>query len=237
MLAHALSDIGKVRDTNEDSFVCKPPLFVVADGMGGHVAGEVASRMAAETVCAQFAAAAGRTEPATLLRQAIAMANELIFRMAQEDNSRAGMGTTLTAAFADGAVVYWGHVGDSRLYLLRGGELTQVSEDHSLVGELVKNGSITADEALTHPHRNILTRAVGTGDKVIVDTGSLALEAGDKLLLCTDGLTNMVADADIAAVLSQEGDGAALLAKLVDKANAAGGLDNITAVLVNFGTV
>ncbi len=234
MLAYALSDIGKVRETNEDSFVCKPPLFVVADGMGGHVAGEVASRVAAETVCAQFAAA-GTTSPEKLLRQAITAANEIIYRMAQEDSSRAGMGTTLTAAFVDGAVVYWGHVGDSRLYLLRGGKLTQVSEDHSLVGELVKNGSITAEEALTHPHRNILTRAVGTGDKVIVDTGSLALEAGDRLLLCTDGLTNMVADADMAALLSQEGDGAALLARLVDKANAAGGLDNITAVLVDFG--
>ncbi len=236
MLAYALSDIGKVRETNEDSFVCQPPLFVVADGMGGHVAGEVASRMAAETVSARFAAAAGE-EPTALLSEAITAANETVYRLAQEDSERAGMGTTLTAAFVAGSVLYWGHVGDSRLYLLRGGEFSQVSEDHSLVSELVKKGSITAEEALTHPHRNILTRAVGTGDRVKVDTGSFTLAAGDKILLCTDGLTNMVADGDIAAALSRDDDGAALLAHLVARANDAGGLDNITAVLVCFGAV
>lgn len=237
MLAHALSDIGKVRETNEDSFVCQPPLFVVADGMGGHVAGEVASRMAAETVSARFAAAAAGEEPTALLSEAITAANEKVYRLAQEDSERAGMGTTLTAAFVAGAVLYWGHVGDSRLYLLRGGELSQVSEDHSLVSELVRKGSITAEEALTHPHRNILTRAVGTGDRVKVDTGSFELAAGDKILLCTDGLTNMVADGDIAAALSRDDDGAALLAHLVARANDAGGLDNITAILVCFGAV
>lgn len=237
MLAHALSDIGKVRETNEDSYVCQPPLFVVADGMGGHVAGEVASRMAAETVSARFAAAGGGEEPTALLSEAIVAANERVYRLAQEDSEHAGMGTTLTAAFVAGSVLYWGHVGDSRLYLLRGGELSQVSEDHSLVNELVRKGSITAEEALIHPHRNILTRAVGTGDRVSVDTGSFALAAGDKILLCTDGLTNMVADGDIAAALSRDGDGAAQLAQLVAKANDAGGLDNITAILVCFGAV
>ncbi len=236
MLAHALSDIGKVRETNEDSFVCQPPLFVVADGMGGHVAGEVASRMAAETIKASFAAAGGE-EPAALLSGAIAAANEQVYRLAQEDSERAGMGTTLTAAFIEGSVLHWGHVGDSRLYLLRDGDFSQVTDDHSLVSELVRKGSITAEEALLHPHRNILTRAVGTSDRVKVDTGSFALAAGDKILLCTDGLTNMVTDGDIAAALSRDGDGAALLAELVAKANGAGGLDNITAILVCFGAV
>ncbi|MDT8901502.1 Stp1/IreP family PP2C-type Ser/Thr phosphatase [Anaeroselena agilis] len=236
MLAYALSDIGKVRETNEDSFVCQPPLFVVADGMGGHVAGEVASRVAADTVSARFAGAGGE-EPTALLSEAIIDANDKVYRLAQEDSERAGMGTTLTAAFVAGSVLYWGHVGDSRLYLLRGGVLSQVSEDHSLVGELVRNGSITADEALIHPHRNILTRAVGTGDRVKVDTGSLTLAAGDKVLLCTDGLTNMVTDGEIAAALSRDGDGAALLAQLVARANDAGGLDNITAILVCFEAV
>lgn len=237
MLAHALSDIGKVRETNEDSYVCQSPLFVVADGMGGHVAGEVASRMAAEAVRAIVASATGGKEPTALLSEAITAANEQVYRLAQEDSERAGMGTTLTAAFVEGSVLYWGHVGDSRLYLLRAGELSQVSEDHSLVSELVKKGSITAEEALLHPHRNILTRAVGTSDRVKVDTGSFALADGDTVLLCTDGLTNMVTDGDIAAALSRDGDGAALLAQLVAKANEAGGLDNITAILVCFGAV
>jgi protein phosphatase len=234
LLAYALSDIGKVRETNEDSFVCRPPLFVVADGMGGHVAGEVASRVAVETVLHDVAAGGG-LEPQMLLTQAIARANQLIFRMAQDNSDRAGMGTTLTAALAVGERLYWGHVGDSRLYLLRGAAFAQVTEDHSLVGELVRKGSITASEALLHPHRNILTRAVGTADQVKVDTGSLDLFAGDKVLLCTDGLTNMVSDDDIASVLRREGDGAAALAALVAKANDAGGLDNTTAILLSCG--
>jgi len=235
LLAHALTDIGKVRDTNEDSFICRPPLFVVADGMGGHVAGEVASRMAVETVSSCFDGLRD-AEPQALLSKAIAQANRRIFRMAQENDGYAGMGTTVTAAFVEGGRLYWGHVGDSRLYLLRAGELKQITEDHSLVGELVKKGNISAAEALLHPHRNILTRAVGTGEHVKVDTGSFALLPGDRVLLCTDGLTNMVADEDIAATLQQGGDGAALLAGLVAKANAAGGLDNITAIIVDHGT-
>lgn len=235
MLVHALSDIGKVRDTNEDSFICRPPLFVVADGMGGHVAGEVASRMAVEAVGNCFDAARGG-DPLALLSQAITQANKMIFRMAQEDDGCAGMGTTVTAAFVEGTKLYWGHVGDSRLYLLRAGALSQITEDHSLVSELVKKGNITAVEALSHPHRNILTRAVGTGEDVLVDTGSFGLLPGDRVLLCTDGLTNMVADEEIAATLRQGGDVAALLAGMVEKANAAGGLDNITAILVCHGT-
>ncbi len=234
MLAHALSDIGKVRETNEDSFVCRPPLFVVADGMGGHVAGEVASRMAVETVDSGVAAVNG-AEPLALLTEAITRANGLIFRMAQDNSDCAGMGTTLTAALAVGSRLYWGHVGDSRLYLLRGATLAQITEDHSLVSELVKKGSITPSEALNHPHRNILTRAVGTADQVKVDTGSLELAAGDKVLICTDGLTNMVSDDEIATILGGDGDGAALLATLVAKANDAGGLDNITTILISCG--
>ncbi len=234
MQAHALSDIGKVRETNEDSFVCRPPLFVVADGMGGHMAGEVASRMAVETVGNAVAAGDG-AEPQALLTQAITQANQLIFRMSQDNSACAGMGTTVTAALAVGMRLYWGHVGDSRLYLLRGDTFAQITEDHSLVSELVKKGSITASEALLHPHRNILTRAVGTADQVRVDTGSLDLAAGDKVLICTDGLTNMVSDGDIAAILRRDDAGTALLAMLVARANDAGGLDNITAILLSCG--
>lgn len=233
--SHALTDIGKIRETNEDSFVCRPPLFVVADGMGGHVAGEVASRMAVETVDACFAARQQDEAPQELLSQAITQANKLIFTMAQEDSERAGMGTTVTAALVSGTQLFWGHVGDSRMYLLRAGKLSQVTEDHSLVSELVKKGNITAEEALQHPHRNILTRAVGTGEQVKVDTGSLELQAGDIVLMCTDGLTNMVTDEELAATLGQGGGGPDLLATLLAKANEAGGLDNITAILIICG--
>jgi Serine/threonine protein phosphatase len=235
LLAHALTDIGKVRETNEDSFVCQPPLFVVADGMGGHVAGEVASKMAAETIGGHFAAARDSAAPQALLSEAIVQANRLIFQKARDNSECAGMGTTVTAAIVDGKMLYWAHVGDSRLYLLHDGALSQVTEDHSLVEELVKKGTITPAEALLHPQRNILTRAVGTGEQVKVDTGSLALAAGDKVFLCTDGLTNMVADGDIAASLGAEGDGAAQLNALVAKAKGAGGLDNITAILICVG--
>lgn len=234
MLAHALTDIGKVRDTNEDSFVCLPPLFVVADGMGGHVAGEIASRLAVETVAQHVAAHAGEANPQTLLSQAITQANLLICRMAQDKSEYAGMGTTVTAAYVGGSRLYWAHVGDSRLYLLRAGALRQLTADHSLVGELVKSGTITAEEALVHPHRNILTRAVGTGDAIRVDTGSLDLIPGDALLLCTDGLTNLVADSEIAALMGG-GDVELVAVGLVDRANVAGGLDNITAIFVRPG--
>lgn len=232
LLAWAQTDIGLVRETNEDSFICQPPLFLVADGMGGHVAGEVASRLAAETIAKYTATAAG-SDYRKLLVEAIGKANGLIHQMAADNSDCAGMGTTVTAAYIIGPKLYWGHVGDSRLYLLRAGELRQLTEDHSLVGELLKKGSITPEEALQHPHRNILTRAVGTAERTQVDTGSLALAAGDRLLLCTDGLTNMVDDEAIKAVLAESGDRAA--AELVDKAKAAGGFDNITAVVVAYG--
>lgn len=233
MLAWAQTDIGMVRETNEDSFVCQPPLFLVADGMGGHVAGEVASRLAAETIAKHIAASAAVADYRKLLAEAIGKANTLIHRMALENSDYAGMGTTVTAAFITGSQLVWGHVGDSRLYLLRAGELRQLTEDHSLVGELLKKGSITTDEALQHPHRNILTRAVGTNERTKVDTGCLALAAGDRLLLCTDGLTNMVDDEAIKTLMAADGDGVA--DELVSKAKAAGGLDNITALVVAYG--
>ncbi|HMM20472.1 MAG TPA: Stp1/IreP family PP2C-type Ser/Thr phosphatase [Selenomonadales bacterium] len=231
MLAKAKSDIGRVREINEDSFICAPPLLVVADGMGGHVAGEVASQLAAATL--QKCVLSQTDQPAAAaLNKAIEQANTLIYRMAKEKNELSGMGTTVTAAYVDEAVLYWGHVGDSRLYLVRDGELQQITEDHSLVGELVRSGSISAEEALTHPHRNILTRAVGTSDQVRVDSGAIDLREGDVVLLCTDGLTNMVPDEEIRDILL---DGANAVEALIDRANAAGGLDNITVIAGVYG--
>lgn len=233
MLVHAKTDIGKVRETNEDSFVCMPPLFVVADGMGGHVAGEIASSMTADTLRKFVAAQTGTIDPVTLLEQAIGEANSLVFRLAQERSECAGMGTTVTAAYIDGSKIYWGHVGDSRLYLLHGNQLRQITEDHSLVGELERNGSISHEEALIHPQRNVLVRAVGTSEQIRVDTGVAAWTVGDKLLFCSDGLTNMVSDEDILnAINAATPDGEVVLKGLIEMANAAGGFDNITAILV-----
>lgn len=236
MLAYAKSDIGKIREINEDSFVCLPPLFVVADGMGGHVAGEIASKMAADTLRQCFAASAVIEDPKHLLEQAIHEANAQIFQFAQQNSEYAGMGTTITAAYIQDSKIYWSHVGDSRLYILRDGRLTQVTEDHSLVGELVRSGSITAEQALTHPHRNILTRALGTSEQIKVDSGITEWKAADRILICSDGLTNMLNDQDIRGTI-MTGDGETGLARLVDLANAAGGLDNITAIMIINGAV
>lgn len=231
MLAHAQTDIGKVREINEDNYICSPPLFAVADGMGGHVAGEIASQIATTTLLTHFAATEQKSDPGRRLEAGILQANEEIYRMARDKSECAGMGTTVTAAYFDGDRLCWGHVGDSRLYLLRNGALTQLTEDHSLVSELVRSGSINAEEALVHPHRNILTRAVGTGETVKVDAGTLEIKPGDKYLLCTDGLTNMLRDDTIREVVDTHSpEQAAEL--LISQANAAGGLDNITAILI-----
>ncbi|MDR3564845.1 MAG: Stp1/IreP family PP2C-type Ser/Thr phosphatase [Negativicutes bacterium] len=235
MLAFAKTDIGKVRETNEDSFICVPPLVAVADGMGGHVAGEIASRMAVDTLGKYIADHNGASDVELLLAQAIREASSLIFRLAQEKVECAGMGTTITAAYITAKTIVWGHVGDSRLYLVRDKELRQLSEDHSLIGELVRSGNITKEESLTHPQKNILTRAVGTDEQVRVDTGVTEWIAGDKLLLCSDGLTTMVRDEEILSVITSGAGGEAVLDKLMAMANRAGGLDNITAILVQLG--
>jgi PPM family protein phosphatase len=236
LLAYAKTDIGKVREMNEDSYTYAPPLFAVADGMGGHVAGEIASRLAADTLKKHIAAHAGEPASPSLLEDAILDANSLVFRLAQEKSECAGMGTTITAVYVSGSKIFWGHVGDSRLYLLRANKLQQITEDHSLVGSLVRSGTITKEESLVHPQRNILTRAVGTEEHIKVDTGEIDWVAGDSLLLCTDGLTTLVRDEEILSTMSAwltAGD--ACLEALVATANAAGGYDNITVVLIRPG--
>lgn len=236
MRAYAITDIGKVRETNEDSYSCVSPLFAVADGMGGHVAGEIASRLAIDTLSKYVANHAGSPASASRLEEAILEANWLIFRLAQEKSECSGMGTTITAVQISGSKIFWGHVGDSRLYLLRGQELRQITDDHSLVGALVRNGSITKEESLVHPQRNILTRAVGTEEQIKVDSGEIDWEDGDSLLLCSDGLTTLVRDEDILEVLTAgPADGETCLKTLVAAANAAGGYDNITAILIRPG--
>lgn len=225
----SLTDPGRRRRHNEDAFVCEPPLFAIADGMGGAQAGELASRLAAAAV--GQADADGRTGR-ELVVGLIEDANRSVYERAAGDESVSGMGTTMTVAVVEDDHVWIGHVGDSRAYLLRDGALEQLTEDHSLVAELVRSGRLTPDEAGTHPHRSVITRALGTDAEVAVDVLALPAQPGDVFVLCSDGLSSMVADDAIRDVLEQHADDLGEAARvLVDAANAAGGEDNITVVL------
>ena len=222
------TDIGQVREGNEDAYLVVAPLYAVADGMGGHRGGEVASSLALETVQQLF-----ERQEGTLADQ-VARANRAVYDRSQSDRSVSGMGTTLTAALVDGNEVHLVHVGDSRAYLLRDARLTQLTEDHTLVHRMVVEGEITADEAETHPHRSILTRALGVDESVQVDEGDVQVETGDRLLLCTDGLTGMVPAEQIQEIMLDASDPQEVVDRLVRVANSAGGIDNITAVVLDF---
>jgi PPM family protein phosphatase len=222
------TDVGRQRHTNEDNFYDHPPLFAVADGMGGAQAGEVASEMAID----QFVQERETGEPAERQLEQIALAaNRKIWELAQSDTRHAGMGTTLTAAMLDGQYVAVGHVGDSRLYLYRDGKLERMTRDHSLVEEFVRQGKLTPEQAEKHPQRSVITRALGPEGTVDVDTFRIPARAGDVYLLCSDGLSGMVSDDDLAAILGEGGSLDQTAASLVEAANDNGGRDNITAVL------
>lgn len=237
VLAHVMSDIGLVRATNEDSYICEPPhLFVVADGMGGHVAGEIASKLAVTTISRYIEENDGKLEQEELLKQAIIQANTSIYQLSLSKEEFTGMGTTVTAIYMDKNMAYWGHVGDSRIYLLRKEEFRQITDDHSLVWELVQSGNITKEDAKIHPKRNMLTRAVGTSCLIKIDTGVTELEPGDIILMCTDGLTNMVGEQDIYNLLKNPQDNLeSMVNQLIVNAKNAGGSDNITTILLKNG--
>lgn len=228
--ASALTDTGRRRPQNEDTFVCDPPLFAVADGVGGAQAGEIASRLAALALEERPRDALGEATLAELLQTA----NDRIYRHALDDPSAAGMGTVVTALLVDedAGDVAIGHVGDSRAYRLRDGVFEQLTPDHSLVGELVRSGRLSTEEAENHPHRSVITRAVGTEPTVEVETLTVAAAPGDLYLICSDGLTDIVRDEQIAElILSAAHDPDAAAEALVAAANRAGGIDNITVVL------
>ncbi len=231
---YTATDIGHRRRKNEDILACiEPETYLVADGMGGHAAGEVASRMMAETASAVIGAQEDVSE--RILEKAILKANDDIRRLADEKPEYEGMGTTATLFHREGTVGFWAHVGDSRLYLWREGTMRQITHDHSLVSELVSKGTITPEEARQHPQRNVITRAVGVERELLVDTGSFSIQAGDILLLCTDGLTTVVSDEIIGEILS--GNPLEDKAKtLVSRALDAGSRDNITAVVILYDT-
>ncbi len=225
---YAATDTGLQRRANEDSLLARSPLFVVADGMGGAQAGEVASKIAVEA----FGAGLGDApEPERSLAARALAANARIHELSHSNAEQAGMGTTLTAAYVAPQEIAIAHVGDSRAYCLRDGELTRLTNDHSLVDELVRQGKITPEEAADHPQRSVITRALGPEPAVEIDTLSYQARAGDVYLLCSDGLTTMIPEARVAEILRAHqrlrdaGEG------LIAAANDAGGRDNITVVL------
>jgi protein phosphatase len=246
-LAAALTDVGRKRSGNEDSFCVAPDLglFVVADGMGGHAAGEVASRLAVTTIQEAMTRyhdgtavelvgppASGLSAAANQLLSSIRLANEAIFDAATSRSDYEGMGTTVVAALGRGDTVTLAHVGDSRIYRVREGAIEQLSRDHSLVQEQVDDGVLTAEEAHTSHLRHLITRALGIKGAVDVDLAELPAHAGDVLLLCSDGLSDLVEDEEMLAAVREHGDPEKACQTLVDRANYRGGDDNITVLII-----
>jgi len=239
------TDVGQVRMVNQDAFdeVADPAagrrLLLVADGMGGHRGGEVASRLTVETVRSCFSSGNANdgagTSPGEFVRGSLETANRKVYEKSRADAELAGMGTTAVALLFDGSPQAWvAHVGDSRAYRLRSGELTQITDDHSVVGELVRRGQLTAEEARVHPQSNEILRAIGTQPTVEIDVQPVDVVGGDRFLLCSDGLSGMVRDEEIAEVLGRETPSDAVR-MLIERANLAGGTDNITVLIASVG--
>lgn len=235
------TDRGKVRENNQDYYYYSAapdlPLFIVADGMGGHKAGEVASKMAVDVIVDIFTKNKGNIiknekEILNTIRIAIVEANDKAYQRSINDVECYGMGTTVTMACFTNDKLIIGHIGDSRVYYIRDNDIKQLTEDHSLVAELVKNGSISAEEAQYHPQKNIITRAVGTSKNIDTDIVIAEVKKGDIILLCTDGLTNMIDDLEIKNLIVTNDNMQYACNSLVKRANELGGLDNITAIVV-----
>jgi len=240
-----LTDVGRKRTSNEDAYFLDDDLglYVVADGMGGHAAGEVASQEAVDTVYGMVKRSRGALKElypplveddaraaCRMMESAVQNATYMVFSMAELDRGKSGMGTTISALMILGAYAVMAQVGDSRIYRVRAGKTEQLTEDHTLIAWQIKQGLITPQEAKTSPHRNVITRAVGNRDYVEVDTGLMSLEKGDRFLLCSDGLHGYLRDEDVAPIVALGGQAA--VARFIELANSRGGKDNITAVLV-----
>jgi len=234
LTAAASSDVGLRRRENEDRYALAPQLglYLVADGMGGHSAGQVASELAADASLQAVQTLDGASASlAEKLRYAVASANRAIYAASREHVEYAGMGTTLVAFLFDGERAALAHVGDSRAYLVRNGRIRQLTDDHSIVGELLRRREISEDDAREHPHRHVLTRALGVRRGVEPDLAELTPEVGDVFVLCSDGLTTHVEDSEIAKIVSAAGDLQETCDTLVDLANGRGGEDNTTVLL------
>ena len=238
MKAFAMTDVGRAREINQDYLFTSenpvgtlPNLFVVADGMGGHKAGDVAARFAVETLVHYIESQKEESNPLRVLQSAIAAANEQLYDKAQNNETLTGMGTTMVAAVIKDDTLFVANVGDSRLYVLDE-DIIQITRDHSLVEEMVRRGEIKREEARNHPNKNIITRAMGTSRKIVADCFEETL-GGRKILMCSDGLTNMLTDEDIKIIMDQSENLEETGKRLVAAANENGGADNITVVLVN----
>ena len=237
----AMTDIGRKRKVNQDYVYASdlpvgnlPNLYIVADGMGGHKAGDLASSYAVQTIVESIEKST-ETRPALILQKAVRYASYRLFEKAAEREEYQGMGTTLVVLTVYGNEALAVNIGDSRLYEISGGEIVQISEDHSLVAELVRKGELSPVEARRHPDKNIITRALGIQDEAQLDLFPFHVEPGDRYLLCSDGLSNMVEDTELCRIISQEKDLSEIGAELILTANGNGGLDNIAVVLVEIG--
>ena len=231
------TDVGLKRNSNQDFVYASdqkvgrlPSLLIVADGMGGHAAGDLASRVCVETAVSSIEGS-GQTETIPILAEAVQKANRAVLKKAAEKPEYAGMGTTIVAAVIDGNTLYVANVGDSRLYLIDDDRIDQITLDHSLVAEMVRSGRISPEQMRNHPEKNIITRAVGGEENVEVDFFDVGLHKGDVVLLCSDGLTNMVEDEQIFRIVRREKTLRDAGQKLISAANSAGGRDNISVVL------
>ncbi len=239
MKATGRTDKGRKRSNNQDSIYIGegsigplPNLFIVADGMGGHAAGDFASRYAISVVL-DFVRGSTVRNPISLLKRAMIFANSEVYREAEKDPDKYGMGTTMVACVVDGSELYVANVGDSRLYLIRD-EITQITMDHSLVEELIRNGQLERNRGRNHPEKNLITKAMGSRDEVMPDFFEISLEEGDKVLLCSDGLSNMVEDDELRDIVREAGNPEEAVESLIDRANYYGGNDNISAILISF---
>ncbi len=237
MKAFAKTDVGRKRSMNQDFLYCSQDavgsfqnLFIVADGMGGHKAGDQASRMCIENMVRSIGDSVHQT-PVTIFEEAVAKANYAVYQAAKTNIEYEGMGTTMVGCTIQGQTMYVANIGDSRLYLLRD-RMQRVTDDHSLVEELVKQGNLTEREARVHPQKNIITRALGTDEQVSADFFELDVQKGDMILLCSDGLSNMLDDDDMDYIIRHAKNVEEAGGMLVDKANENGGDDNITVILI-----
>lgn len=231
---HARTEVGLVREQNEDNYLICPErkLLVVADGMGGHLAGEVASRLAIQVFDERIRVLDGQLDPKALLRDVTLEANKKILHYAELYSECHGMGTTLTAALVYQDRVFLAHVGDSRAYLIRNDRIDQITIDHSVVEELLRQGIISKAEAFEHPYKNVLTRALGISPEIEVDLIEEPFNYGDYLLLCTDGLTNLLVDQEIYDIVMRFQDTDKSLEQMINLALARGGYDNITVAML-----